>query len=88
MDDCNKDAITCTHPAEYQFLPVGVEEQIYLVEAEVVGLPYLQQQVLLAHCFEQPGNLMIPDTVRKRHTGEHQKGTNISKLFKQLYKLQ
>jgi hypothetical protein len=35
------------------------------VAAEVVGLPYLQQQVLLPHYFEQPGNLMIPDTCHR-----------------------
>jgi hypothetical protein len=57
------------------------------VEAEVVGLPYLQQQVLLPHYFEQLGNLMIPDTARKRHPGEQRKSTNIFKLFKQLSKL-
>ena len=73
MGDCNKDVITCTHQAEDQLLLEGVEEQIYLVEAEVVVLPYLQQQVLLSHYFEQPGNLMIPDTARKRHPGEHWK---------------
>jgi hypothetical protein len=73
MGDCNKDVITCTHQAEDQLLLEGVEEQIYLVEAEVVVLPYLQQQVRLSHYFEQPGNLMIPDTARKRHPGEHWK---------------
>ena len=73
MGDCNKDVITCTHQAEDQLLLEGVEEQIYLVEAEGVVLPYLQQQVRLSHYFEQPGNLMIPDTARKRHPGEHWK---------------
>jgi hypothetical protein len=41
-----------------------VEEQIYLVEAKVVGVPYLQHVPLL-HCPEQPKNLMIPDTAKK-----------------------
>jgi hypothetical protein len=36
------------------------------VEAVVVDVPYLQQQVLLPRYFEQPVNLMIPDTARKK----------------------
>jgi hypothetical protein len=33
--------VTCTHLTEDQLLLVGAEEQIYLVEAEAVGVLYL-----------------------------------------------
>ena len=47
----------------------------------MVDLPYLQQQVLLPHYFGQPGNLMIPDTARKRHPGEHHKATTFLNIL-------
>jgi hypothetical protein len=40
MDNHSND-VTCIHLTEYQFHLVGVEEQIYLVEAEEVGVLYL-----------------------------------------------
>jgi hypothetical protein len=59
----SEDVITCTCLTEDQLLLVGAEEQIYLVEAKAVGVPYLQRVPLL-HCPEQPKNLTIPDTAK------------------------